>query len=81
MQNPTQYLALVNLQKYIQNNLQVLNNVNNLKANGLPHRIYVTLTDLARLFNFYRNNNKKKSMLLFTVLQKQRKNHQKISDI
>jgi hypothetical protein len=81
MQNPTQYLALFNLQKYIQNNLQVLNNVNIFKANGLPHRIYVTLTDLARLFNFYWNNNKKKSMLLFTVLQKQRKNHQRISAI
>ena len=52
MQNPTQYLALFNLQKYIQNNLQVLNNVNNFKAKDLPHRIYMTLTDLALLLFF-----------------------------
>jgi hypothetical protein len=52
MQNPTQYLALFNLQKYLQNNLQVLNNVNIFKANGIPHRVYVTLTDLALLLFF-----------------------------
>ena len=52
MQNPTQYLALFNLQKYIQNNLQVLSNVNIFKANCLPHRTYVTLTDLALLLIF-----------------------------
>ena len=52
VQNPTQYLALFNLQKYIQNNLQVLNNVNIFKANDLPHRTYVTLTDLALLLIF-----------------------------
>jgi hypothetical protein len=52
LQNSTQYLALFNLQKYIQNNLQVLNNVNILKANDLPHRTYVTLTDLALLLIF-----------------------------
>ena len=52
MHNPTQYLALFNLQKYIQNNLQVLSNVNIFKANGLPHRTYVTLSDLALLLIF-----------------------------
>ena len=52
MQNPTQYLTLLNLQKYLQNNLQVLNNVNIFKANGIPHRAYVTLTDLALLLFF-----------------------------
>ena len=52
LQNPTQCLALFNLHKYIQNNLQVLNNVNIFKANDLPHRTYVTLTDLALLLIF-----------------------------
>ena len=52
MQNPTQYLALFNLQKYKQNNLQILNNVNIFKANGFLHRTYVTLTDLALLLIF-----------------------------
>ena len=49
MQNQTQYLALFNLQKYIQNNLQILNNVNIFEANGLPHRAHVTVTALALL--------------------------------
>jgi hypothetical protein len=40
-------LALFNLQKYIQNNLQILNSVNIFKANGLLHRTYVTVTALA----------------------------------
>jgi hypothetical protein len=48
MQHPTQYLALFNLQKYIHNNVQVLNNVNISKANGILARHPIPITRIAK---------------------------------
>ena len=79
MPNPTQSLALFNLQKYKQNNLQVLSNVNIFKANDLPHRIYLTLTDLALLLIFIGIIIKKNYVIIYCLTDTKEESPENIS--